>query len=94
MPGGLPVHGGTAGLEAAPLPFEPMNGLLGHRRALLLVVAIAVAGSIVAWQLVTGRASGLTPTVVGAPRTEVPAAVGGRPLLREIPHRRVRTRLP
>ena len=58
---------GTVGLEAAPLPFEPMNGLVGHRRALLIVVAIAVLGSIVAWQLLTGRASGVTPTAAGAP---------------------------
>lgn len=52
-------------MEAAPLPFEPMNGLVGQRRALVVVVAIAVVGSIVAWQLLTGHASGVTPTTAG-----------------------------
>jgi hypothetical protein len=36
-------------------------------RSLLAVVAIAAAGSIVAWQLVSGRAAGVTPTTAGPP---------------------------
>jgi len=47
-------------------PFRAPQRLLGHGRALLVVVAIGVAGSLVAWQLVTGHASGVTPTTVGA----------------------------
>jgi len=48
-------------------PFRAPEPLVSHGGALLVLMAIGVAGSLVAWQLVTGRASGVSPTTVGAP---------------------------